>query len=80
MSDYANLTDRQPVPGARFTDLDLSQVQRHIAVAKERSRYDGSGVVDLDGVPVLSPGTSRTAPSMYVALARISTHGRRCSD
>jgi ATP-dependent DNA helicase RecG len=63
MSDYANLTDRQPVPGARFTDLDLNQVQRHIAVAKERGRYDGPvepleylrlhhGVVDIDGAPV----------------------------
>jgi ATP-dependent DNA helicase RecG len=63
MSDYAQPTDRQPVPGARFDDLDLNLIQRHIAVAKERGRYNGPvepveylrlhhGIVDLDGVHV----------------------------
>ncbi len=63
MSDVAQPTDRQPVPGARFADLDLNLIQRHIAVAKERGRYDGPvepvdylrlhhGIVDIDGLPV----------------------------
>ncbi len=41
MSDFAQPTDRQPVPGALLTDLDLALVQRHITIAKERGRYDG---------------------------------------
>ena len=63
MTDIAQPTDRHPVRGARFADLDLNLIQRHITVAKERGRYDGPvepleylrlhhGVVDIDGTPV----------------------------
>ncbi len=63
MSDFAQPTDRQPVPGALLTDLDLALVQRHITIAKERGRYDGPaepleylrlhhGVIDISGTLV----------------------------
>jgi len=85
VSDSTQPTDRQPVPGARFADLDLNLVQRHITIAKERSRYEGPlepleylrlhhGIVDVDGVPVPTVAgilVFASAPERFLAASGI---------
>lgn len=41
MSDISQTTERQPVPGARFDDLNLNLVREHIETAIKRRAYTG---------------------------------------
>jgi len=63
MLDVTLITDRQPVIGVTLDDLDMATVRRHILIAQERGRYEGSpepldylrqfsGLLDVDGVVV----------------------------
>ena len=63
MIDTALITDRQPVIGATLDDLNMAAVGRHILIAQERGRYEGSaepldylrqfsGLIDIDGTAV----------------------------
>lgn len=43
MSEFSRLTERQPIPGARLSDLNINAVHEHIEVAMKRRGYTGPG-------------------------------------
>src|ERR671924_186327 len=41
MSDLSRMTERQPIPGALLSDINLNVVRDHIDTAIKRRGYDG---------------------------------------